>query len=416
MSEKAPLSEEIIEDCKQFVMQYFDEHSESHFTYHNWNHTLSVFNAAVEIAEATPEINQTQKDQLCLAAIFHDATYAAGPENHEIRSADLAGEQLSKYTLSPDFIKEVKRIILATKKEYEAKDLVEKVIRDADLAHLGKDTYIERSFQNLANEMRASICPEMSERDWIIACIDFLDKHEYQTDYAKKNFSPTKKKNLDKLRNMQEAITPQGNIDTPEEKTKAKKNKPKKTKDENPYKGVETMFKTALRNHVDLSSIADQKANTLISVNAIIISIVLSALFPKLDSNPFMFYPSVTILASCFLTVLLAILSTIPNISRGRIDKDQVLAKKGNLLFFGNFYKMNISEFEWSINELMHSKEYIYNTMTRDLYFLGKVLNKKYLLLRYSYYTFIFGLLASIIVFIWKVFPVIGTTVTVPVQ
>ena len=76
------------------------------------------------------------------------------------------------------------------------------------------------------------------------------------------------------------------------------KPKTKKKKTKNPLKGVETMFKVSLRNHVDLSAIADRKANTLISVNALIISIVLSALFPKLDSNPFMFWPSLTILAS----------------------------------------------------------------------------------------------------------------------
>jgi len=176
------------------------------------------------------------------------------------------------------------------------------------------------------------------------------------------------------------------------------------------------MFKTALRNHVDLSSIADKKANTLISVNAIIISIVLSALFPKLDSNPFMFYPGVTILISCFLTILLAILSTIPNISRGSIGKDQVMAEKGNLLFFGNFYKMKLEDYEWSVNQLMKSKDYIYNSMTRDLYFLGKVLNKKYMLLRWSYYVFILGLLSSIIVFILKVLPVIGPSVDLPIE
>jgi len=185
---------------------------------------------------------------------------------------------------------------------------------------------------------------------------------------------------------------------------------PHKKGQKNPLKGVETMFKIALRNHVDLSAIADKKANTMISVNAIIISIVLSALFPKLDSNPFLFAPSVTILIGCFVTVILSILSTIPNVTRGLIDKEEVEEKKGNLLFFGNFHKMELKDYEWSMHQLMESKDYIYDSMTRDLYFLGRVLNKKYILLRWAYYTFMLALLASIVVFVINVSPYIGTT------
>lgn len=187
----------------------------------------------------------------------------------------------------------------------------------------------------------------------------------------------------------------------------------KKKKQKDPLKGVETMFRIALKNHVSLSAIADNKANTLISVNAIIISIVLSALFPKLDSNPFMFYPSIAILATAFATIIISILSTIPNVTRGVVTKEEVESEKGNLLFFGNFHKMTLSEYEWSINTLIESKDYIYNSLTRDLFFLGKVLNKKYTLLRYAFFVFGAGLLVSIFVFVLKVIPYIGTTVGV---
>ena len=188
------------------------------------------------------------------------------------------------------------------------------------------------------------------------------------------------------------------------------KPKTKKKKSKNPLKGVETLFKVSLRNHVDLSAIADRKANTLISVNALIISIVLSALFPKLDSNPFMFWPSLTILASSIITIIVSILSTIPNVTHGTISRSEVEQKKGNLLFFGNFYKMKLQDYEWSINELMEDKDYLYNSLTRDLFFLGKVLNKKYRFLRFAYFSFMLGLIISIFVFVYNVVPVIGTT------
>lgn len=130
--------------------------------------------------------------------------------------------------------------------------------------------------------------------------------------------------------------------------------KKKKKKDlSNPEKGIETVFRTSLRNHINLSSIADNKANTLISVNAIIISIVLSALFPKLDTNPSFIYPGVTFLFFSITTIIIAIMSVIPKTTHGIITRDQVQQKKGNLLFFGNFHAMPIEDFEWGMDEIM---------------------------------------------------------------
>ena len=59
----------------------------------------------------------------------------------------------------------------------------------------------------------------------------------------------------------------------------------KKNKNAVPERGVETMFRVALKNHMTLSNIADTKANILLSVNAIIMSLALSTLLPVLD-NP----------------------------------------------------------------------------------------------------------------------------------
>ena len=83
-----------------------------------------------------------------------------------------------------------------------------------------------------------------------------------------------------------------------------------------------------------------------------------------------------------------------------------MLNKEGNLIFFGNFHKMPLEDYEWSIGELMKDRDYLYKSLTRDLYFLGKVLNRKYMLLRYSYYIFMIGLIASIIMFSLSVSPI----------
>jgi len=408
------MDNDLVQSSKQYVEGYFRDNPNSDLTYHNWKHCAHVLKSVELIASNTEGVSETEKEMLCLAAIFHDMGYIEASEEHELRSAALAEEYLKQFDYPQNQIATVQRIILATKMHHEPKDILEKIIIDADLSHLGREDYMETTYKDLSEEVRHTKNKNLSDEEWAVCCLSFLSKHRYLTQFARDTFRQIKKKNIERIKKMipnqsdeqQEVV-----VETPN-----KEKKKKKKDDGNPLKGVETMFKTALRNHVDLSSIADKKANTLISVNAIIISIVLSALFPKLDSNPFMFYPSITILVSCLVTVFLAILSTIPNITRGVVGKESVKEGKGNLLFFGNFHKMKLEDYEWSINQLMNSKDYIYNSMTRDLYFLGKVLNKKYFLLRWSYYLFMFGLLLSIIVFIINVMPYIGTTTEVNLE
>ncbi|NQU84982.1 MAG: phosphohydrolase, partial [Mariniphaga sp.] len=93
-------------------------------------------------------------------------------------------------------------------------------------------------------------------------------------------------------------------------------------------------------------------------------------------------------------------LSTIPNISSGKFTKEDIKQNKVNLLFFGNFYKMNYEEYKWAVEELMKNDEFLYSTMIKDQYSLGKVLAKKYKLLRIAYNVFMYGLILSVIAFV----------------
>ncbi|MDC1505268.1 DUF5706 domain-containing protein, partial [Winogradskyella sp.] len=168
-----------------------------------------------------------------------------------------------------------------------------------------------------------------------------------------------------------------------------------------PDRGIETMFRVALRNHITLSDIADTKANILLSVNAIIISLVLSNLVSKLDnpSNSYLIWPTAIFALSTVVSIILSVLATRPNVTGGKFTKEDVANKKVNLLFFGNFHKMKLEEFEWAMQEMMQDKDYLYGSLTKDLYFLGLVLNRKYNLLRLTYTVFAVGIVVSVVAF-----------------
>ena len=82
-------------------------------------------------------------------------------------------------------------------------------------------------------------------------------------------------------------------------------------------RGVETMYRTTYRTHTNLSAMADSKANLMLSVNAIVISILVSNLLPKLleeggKVNLKLGIPSGMLLATCLGSMIYATLSTRP--------------------------------------------------------------------------------------------------------
>ena len=110
-------------------------------------------------------------------------------------------------------------------------------------------------------------------------------------------------------------------------------------------------------------------------------------------------FPGIVFLSTCLSTIIFAILSTRPKISSGKFTEEDIHNKRVNLLFFGNFYNMKMDEYEWAVKEMMKDNNYLYSSMIRDQYSLGKVIGKKYKLLRVAYTVFMVGLILSRILF-----------------
>tara|TARA_R110002051_G_scaffold314666_1_gene391961 strand:- start:16931 stop:17506 length:576 start_codon:yes stop_codon:yes gene_type:complete len=167
-------------------------------------------------------------------------------------------------------------------------------------------------------------------------------------------------------------------------------------------KGVDTIFRVVSKNHQALSDNADRKANILLSVNAIIISITLSNLFPKLDNptNHYLIYPTLIFLCFGVISIFISIAVTKPHINSHLYSKGGASNQNANMLFFGNFHKMTLEDFETEIEGIMRDKDYLYISLTKDLYFLGKVLWHKYAILKTAYTFFLIGIIITIISFI----------------
>lgn len=170
-------------------------------------------------------------------------------------------------------------------------------------------------------------------------------------------------------------------------------------------RGIETMFRTAYRVQMDLTDLADNKANMMMSINGIIISIILAAVAPKLDTNPWLLLPTIILLLGTLVSMVYAILAARPRVSSDPITLSDLKRSRGNILFFGNFANLSEDDFVEGMEELMEERELLYETMVRNIYGIGAVLRKKFALLQIAYSAFmtalILGVLAFIGVFIW---------------
>jgi predicted metal-dependent HD superfamily phosphohydrolase len=383
-------------DAEKFVFNLLNNKLATNYVYHNLAHTQKVIEKTIELGEKL-EVDKASLENLQLAALFHDSGFIKKAENHEQESVKILTRFLQENNVKVNRIEAIASLILATKMGHDPTDDLEKIMIDADCAHIGNKSFEDKTAL-LRKEWEVIENKNYSDTEWVAINIDFLTNgHKYHTDYALKNWSKGKDKNLSKL------LKNKNKLEEDFKKFKQKKETldVKKNKSDVPERGVETMFRVALKNHMTLSNIADTKANILLSVNAIIISLALSNLLPKLDnpSNSYLIAPTVIFIIFTVASIILSILATRPNVTQGKFTKEDVANKKVNLLFFGNFHQMKLNDFEWGITEMMQDRDYLYGSLTKDLYFLGLVLNRKYKILRLTYTVFMVGILVSVAFF-----------------
>ncbi len=179
------------------VYKALDQDLPRWLTYHNAAHTKYVIQQAVTIALHE---NISGRD-LCLvkiAALYHDAGFLINHENHEEHGCALASRELLGTQLTQTEIDTVCGMILATNIPQKPKNILEKIVADADLEYLGTDKF-EEFGGNLYKEL-LHFNPKLSLKEWDKIQIDFLSNHSYHTNYCKIHKEPRKQQNLEMVK------------------------------------------------------------------------------------------------------------------------------------------------------------------------------------------------------------------------
>jgi predicted metal-dependent HD superfamily phosphohydrolase len=383
----------LVDKASEFVKNLFNNGLPEGCTYHNLNHTAEVVETAAEISDHSG-LDKQQKEKILLACWFHDTGVTKSYQNHEEASIGICTEYLRSVKYPEQSITEINDAIMATRIPSNPKNMIEKVVCDADLSHTGKKGFNTKS-RLLRQEWENVLDKKFSDNDWIKNNIDFIASVKFYTDYAKQNYEERRLKNLEKLRSkLKENNGPPASKD----ETNADYSTKIKT-DKQVLRGIETMFRNVMRTHVEFSSMADSKANIMISVNTLLLTAIIAVLARKLDNNPHLILPTALITMVSLVTLIYAIVVTRPKITAGVFTEEDIKRKDTNLLFFGNFFRMDLGTFDWGMKEMMKDREYLYGSMIKDFYFLGQVLGKKYLYLRICYNIFMYGIIISVIAF-----------------
>ncbi len=357
--------------------------------FHNIDHTRTVVSRTNEIA-GHYQLSDREMFILFVAAWFHDIGYLfAEPANHEEKSVEIMRTFMSEHALPEEDVEAIAGCIMATKAPRNPMTLLQEIICDADTYHFGTNEFAQTN-KNIYKEFSRTN-ESLNKKDFLVQSAEMLASHRFFTSYCKtllheeklKNMKKLKKKAGDKLMSYETTVEEAPVINEKQGTTK----------------GMQTMLRLTSSNHIQLSEMADNKANILISVNAIIISVILSILLRKLSTDPYLTIPTILFLASSVATIVAAILATRPKLSTGKFEEEDVQNKKTNLLFFGNFHKMPQADYENAMRSMMNDPDYLYSSIIQDIYSLGAVLGKKYRLVRIAYNIFMFGIIISVAAF-----------------
>lgn len=188
----------IITESRDFVKKLLGERLAPWVSYHDFRHTDETVEAAREIGTASG-LGDGDMEVLLLAAWFHDTGYTEIANGHEERSIVIATDYLTRHQYPAENLGKISGCIMATKVPQRPKNLLERVICDADMLFLGREEFFRKNdlLKDEIEEREGKVIPVA---DWLKRSIEFLSGHVYHTDYCRNKLSAGVLQNIEILR------------------------------------------------------------------------------------------------------------------------------------------------------------------------------------------------------------------------
>ena len=404
-----------LEAVEIFATKIISRDFSKRLVYHNIKFVKRIVKAVEKIG-ASEQLSLSEIDNLKIAAWFSHLGFSSNekiikhkdPKNLFSTCYSCSLSQAKAYlSESPIEQKDADQIIkiLEGALSFEPSDFkLSRILDDAINRDWGGKNG-RKNIEKLYEELLLLDTLSISRSGWLEKATEYLNSHKYYSNYAIENYKPVKdrlimklekeKKSFSKTENL--AIKQELGISDEELKSLKKNLKSVKGRDE---RGIQTMFRSTSKNHYTLNQMVDRKANIMISINSIILSLVLSRFIGTDSTMCIHNSPILILLVSAAVSIIFAVLSITPDKTHGSFSEEEVRNKKGNLLFFGNYHKMAFRDYEWGILQMINDSNYLYSSLIKDQYFLGQTISRKHRLIRVSLAAFLIGFIIAVVSFL----------------
>ncbi len=394
------LNEALLQEAKQQVLQLYQEETAKRLVFHHYAFAIGLVEEVGWLQEWEAQRGSGEADllPLQLAALFLPTGRLNDYDNYLEHSSHFATQWLDG-KVAPAVRETVVRLINQIGPGQSPTRLEDQLLTDA----LTIATYLKRPesqspLLRLEQELMGSLTSKSDWNKWWYTKLLNLPLHTQAAQLQYASVRSELIKEQQKKQNKKEEDLPGTDLDL-RRPFDGLESRP-------PRRAAQTYFRVNYRNHINLSSIADNKANIMISVNSILISILFTFLTygNVTQVRPVILFPAVIFILTGAVSLIFAIFSARPKVTKVLEQHGTFEERQRNIMFFGSFVHMDLDQYEEALDSVLHDGQLLYGNMARDLYFLGKVLDKKYRYLALSYNIFMAGLVISIISFLMVLF------------
>jgi hypothetical protein len=381
--------------AQQFSLRLYGQKQDTKLLLHNYAFAASLAEEVSVLAAGSGSPEEASSTAL-LAAWFLPTGYLFDYHNPAPYSLKVAQQFLQQSGVPEPAQRPLLSSLQRVLRQEGPTNEAERLLQDA----VSVQTFLtvpEERLPLLRLERELMLETEYTKADWASALLQELLDIKLYTHHGQAHYQPV----LAKAIHQQQA-----EVEKRAEKEELKAGPYTSLEKKEPLRGAQTYFRTNYRNHINLSAIADNKANIMISVNAILVSVLITFLsYRNIGENaPHILLPVIIFLVTGLASLIFAVLSARPKVTKLNPEGSAASEVKKNIVFFGNFVHLPVEEYEAAMDELFQDSSLLYGNMVRDLYYLGKVLDKKYRFLSISYNIFMVGFAATVISFLAALF------------
>ncbi len=354
------------------------KNSGSNLNIHNWDYIDCSLDLAEKFIDKE-NLSEEESYVLRYVILFLYSGYVADYKDPFDASGTKAREYLNNIGYPILFIDQVTNHIEAIREGViDPNNKIQAIAYDIHHSYLGSKG-CNKFLKNWWIESNINQKDKLGRYEWLKAKFNEFRDFEFISKYANNKLETRRKVNVSKIKRKLLDLREDASLTN--------------------NKGALTMFKTALRNQVDLVNVADKKAAIMININAIILTLLLPLMASYIIDISRYILPTITLAITCGITIIFATLATKPSKQKGELQDDTMRSGSKSLFFFGNFHEMDRADYNSAVRSMIARKNVMESTIINHLFDLGKILGRKYKLLRYTYTAFAIGIAITLITF-----------------